>query len=270
MSYPVFLGAIVVTTANRVIRFRENAGSVGNATLATGTYYLRGDGSADDFCLALKNAFDSYGAGGNEYSVTLTPSIDPTDPGMTVTVTRTAGTDTFQIVGTTSASTTFDMALIGFSTQTANDANPKTSVFSCHSAWVGNDILREREPFGERIADVSRRVSGGVVGVSRSAHMVSWALGLAFVEERRMLLRANASDEGATLEAFVRRFGAGAAFEAHEVPISSGTTLGNMSSSTRFGVLHWSGESVTGFRPRRIGPGVPLYDLDMVAHEQVV
>lgn len=267
MSYPVFLGAIVVTTANRVIRFREGAGSVGNATLATGTYYLRGDGTASDLCLAIKTALDNFGAGGNTYSVTLTTSINPALPGATITITRTAGTSTFGVV--VDGSTTFDMALIGLTASTANDANPKTSTVSCAAAWAANDILREREPFGERIADVSRRVSGGVVGVSRSAHMVSWALGFAFVEERRMLLRANASDVDATLEAFVRRFGAGAAFEAHEVPIASGATLAAMSSSTRFGVLHWSADSVSEFRPRRIGPGVPLYDLDMVAHEQV-
>jgi hypothetical protein len=269
VSYPVFLGAVVITAANNKIRFKEGAGAVTNAVIGTGTYYLRpGVLSASDLGLAIQSALGSAGPSANNYSVSVTPSIDPANPGMTLTVTRTSGSDDFSIV--VDGNETFDMDLIGITTTTAHDASPKTSTLSCAAAWVGNDILREREPFGERIADVSRRVNGGVVGVSRSAHMVSWALGLAFVEERRMLLRANASDEGATLEAFVRRFGAGAAFEAHEVPISSGTTLGNMSLSTRFGVLHWSADSVTGFRPRRIGPGVPLYDLDMVAHEQVV
>lgn len=264
MSYPVLLGAIVLTSANNRLRFKEGAGAVGNVNLAVGTYYLRDDSLATEIASKLS----AFGVGGNSYTVAVAFDIDPANRTATVTITRSAGTTTFQLVK--DGSQTFDYDLIGFSASTANDSAAKTSDKSAAGAWVGNDILREREPFGERIADVSRRVNGGVVGVSRSAHMVSWALGLAFVEERRMLLRANASDEGATLEAFVRRFGAGAAFEAHEVPILSGTTLGAMSSSTRFGVLHWSADSVTGFRPRRIGPGVPLYDLDMVAHEQVV
>ena len=42
MTYPVFLGAIVVTAANRRLRFKEAAGAVGNVDLALGTYYLRG------------------------------------------------------------------------------------------------------------------------------------------------------------------------------------------------------------------------------------
>jgi hypothetical protein len=36
-----------------------------------------------------------------------------------------------------------------------------------------------------------------------------------------------------------------------------------------FATLHWSEDTLSSFAPRRIGPGVPLYDLDTVAHEQV-
>ena len=42
MTYPVFLGAVVITAANKRIRFKEAAGAVGNVDLALGTYYLRG------------------------------------------------------------------------------------------------------------------------------------------------------------------------------------------------------------------------------------
>lgn len=264
MSYPVLLGAIVVTTANRRLRFREGAGAVGNVDLAVGTYYLRGDSLLTEIASKLS----AFGVGGNSYTVAASFNIDPANRTATVTITRSAGTDTFQLVK--DGSQTFDYDLIGFSASTANDSSAKSSDQSAAGAWVGNDILREREPFGERIVSVPRKANGGTVGVSRSAHMTSWALGFAFIDEDRMLLKVNGADPNATLEAFMRRFGAGAAFQGHEVAISSGTVLdGPTDNSTMFATLHWSEDTLSSFRPRRIGPGVPLYDLDTVAHEQV-
>jgi len=49
VSYPVLSGAVVITAANRRLRFREAAGAVGNVDLATGTYYLRGRYSTNLF-----------------------------------------------------------------------------------------------------------------------------------------------------------------------------------------------------------------------------
>lgn len=263
MSYPVLCGAIVITSANRRLRFKEGAGAVGNVDLAVGTYYLRGDSLATEIASKLS----AFGAGGNTYTVSVTLDIDPANVAAALTITRASGTDTFQLVK--DGSQTFDYDLIGFSTSTANDSTAKTSDKSAAGAWVGNDILREREPFGERIVSVPRKTNGGVVGVSRSAHMTSWALGFAFIHEDRMLLKINTGDPNATLEAFMRRFGAGASFEGHELAISAGTVLVSATSSTRFAVMHWSEDTLSAFRPRRIGPGVPLYDLDTVAHEQV-
>lgn len=267
MTYPVLLGAIVITTANRRLRFREGAGAVGNVDIATGTYYLRGDGSADDLCLAIKTGLDAFGVGGNAYTVTVARSIDPAVAHTLLTTTRTAGTDTFGFV--IDGSETFDMALIGFTASTANDATAKTSTQACAAGWVSNDILAELEPFAEREAEVDRAASGSVTGVSFSSHMTSWSLGFAFVHETRALKRRALAVDGDTLEGFVERFGAGAQFEAHEVAISSGTTLAGATSSTLVAVLHWSAESVQSYRPQRLGPGVPLYDWGAVAHERV-
>ena len=223
-------------------------------------------GPSDELALAIKTGLDAFGGGGNAYDVSLSADIDPDKQASVLTITRTAGTDTFGLVK--DGSQTFDYDLLGFSASTENDSAPKSGARSAAAVWVGNDVLREREPSGERIAEIARRANGGVVGVSRSSHMVSWSLGFAFVHEARMLLRAS-TDPAGSLESFVRRFGAGAAFQAREVDVSSGSTLAPIIEHP-FATLHWSGESVTGFRPRRIGPGVPLYDLDMVAHEQVV
>lgn len=267
MSYPVLLGAVVVTTANQGIRFKEGA-TTATAAITAGTYYLRGDDSADDLCLAIKTALEAATASTNTYTVSVARSIDTATAHTLLTVSRATGSDNFQILWA-DALTTLDIALVGVTASTADNASDKTSTQACAAGWVSNDILRELEPFGERLGNVTRQDNGIVVGVSMSSHMTSWALGFAFVSESRMLLRRALAVDADTLEGFVSRFGPGAAFEVHEVPISSGTTLAGATSSTLIAKAHWAQVSIESFRPRRIGAGVPLYDIDLVAHERV-
>lgn len=268
MSYPVLLGAIVITSANRQIRIKEGA-NTNNAQLALGTYYLRGDGAAGDFLPVLVTALQAANVGSaNTYTATVSRNIDSSSPHTTITITRATGTDNFQILWANSQ-TTFDGLLLGFSASTADDALAKTSTQACAAGWASNDILRELEPFNERAVSVPRKVNGAVVGVTRSSQMTSWALGFAFVHEDRMLKRRALAVTADTLEGFMDRFGPGAAFEMHETPLSAGTTLSALSASTRVAVMHWSEDTLSSFRPQRIGPGVPLYDLDTIAHEQV-
>lgn len=267
MSYPVLAGAIVLTSANNAIRVKEGA-TTATTTIAAGTYYLRGDGAAGDLLPALVTALQSATASANTYTATVSRNIDAASAHTVVTITRASGADNFQILWA-DALTTFDETLLGFTANTADNSSPKVSTQACAASWVSTDILRDLEPFGERIISVPRKASGGVVGVSRSAHMTSWAMGFAFVAEARMLKRRALAVDADTLEGFMERFGAGAAFEAHETALSSGTTLAALSSSTLVAVMHWSEDTLSSFRPRRIGPGVPLYDLDTTAHEQV-
>lgn len=267
MSYPVLLGAIVITSANRAIRFKEGA-NINNAQLELGTWYLRGDGTSTDFLTKLVTALQNANPSANAYTATVSRNIDSSAAHTTITITRSSGSDNFQILWANSQ-TTFDGLLLGFSASTADDALAKTSTQACAAGWVSNDILRELEPFSERAVSVPRKVNGAVVGVTRSSQMTSWALGFAFVHEDRMLKRRALAVTADTLEGFIERFGAGAAFELHESPISAGVTLSALSASTRVGVMHWSEDTLSSFRPQRIGPGVPLYDLDTVAHEEV-
>jgi hypothetical protein len=267
MSYPVLLGAIVITSANRQIRIKEGA-NTNNAQLELGTWYLRGDGTATDFLTKLVTALQNANASINTYTATVSRNIDSNAAHTTITITRATGADNFQILWADVA-TTFDETMLGFAANTADDALAKTSTQACAAGWVSNDILRELEPFGERVVSVPRKVNGAVVGVTRSAHMTSWSVGFAFVHEDRMLKRRALAVAGDTLEGFIERFGAGAAFELHESPISAGVTLSALSASTRVGVMHWSEDTLGSFRPQRIGPGVPLYDLETIAHEQV-
>lgn len=55
---PKLLAPIVITVdTNDDIRYE--AQSAGTATIAAGTYYISGDGAADDLCLAIKTALDT-------------------------------------------------------------------------------------------------------------------------------------------------------------------------------------------------------------------
>lgn len=267
MSYPVMLGAVVLTSSNNVLRFTE-AASTNNATIAAGTYYLRGDGATGDLCLAIKTALEAAGASANTYTVTVAWSIDPAIAGARITITRATGADNFGVLWA-DAATTFDESLLGFSANDAVNATAKTSTKSCAATWVCNDVAREIEPFSERVVAVPRAVSGRVQGVTRSARMQSWRLGLAFVDERRTFVEHALAGPQDTLEGFMERFGAGASLELHEAQVSSGTTLAALSSSTLVDVCHFSEETLTTFEPARLGPGVPLYSLDLRLHAKV-
>lgn len=270
MSYPVLCGAVVLTSTNNVIRFSEGAFPIGDATITPGTYYLRGDGTASDLCLAVKNAFEALNAGSaNVYSVTVARSIDPAVAHTLVTITRTSGTDAFGAIWT-SGNTTFDQELLGFTVSDTISANPKTSTQAAAACWGSNDVAREIEPVSERIVAVPRAASGRVQGVTRSARMQSWRLGLSFVDERRMLVENALSGTQDTLEGFMERFGAGASMELHEQPtLLSATTLAGLTGSTLVDVVHFSEDSLSRFEPTRIGPGVPLYSIDLRLHAKV-
>lgn len=273
MTYPVFLGAVVVTAANRRIRFKEAALTVVNVDLPINTtltpaYYLRGDGTASDLCAVLATALSAAYGAGNTYTVTVAQSIDTTTAHTLLTVTRATGTDTFQIV--VDGSTTFDMALIGIVATTANDALAKTSTRSCAAAWVSNDAYANLEPFSERVASVTRAASGRVSGVSRSDRMQSWRVGLGFVHLSRTFVVDALAFAADTLEGFIERFGAGASFEMHDCLLSSGTAMAARTSSTLVDVVHFSEDALTTYEPQAIGAGVPLYALDMTLHAEVL
>jgi hypothetical protein len=272
MSYPVMLGAIVVTLANRRLRFREAALATVNVDLPINTtltpaYYLRGDGTASDFCAVLATALSAAYGAGNTYTVTVAQNLNTSTSHTLLTITRT-GTDTFGVV--VDGSTTFDMALIGIVASTANDATPKVSTRSCAAAWASNDAYAILEPFSERVASVTRAASGRVSGVSRSDRMQSWRVSLGFVHLSRTFVVDALLTAADTLEGFIERFGAGASVEMHDVLLSSGTTIAPRTFSTLVDVVHFSEDALTTYEPQAIGAGVPLYSLDLTMHAEVV
>lgn len=267
MTYPVMLGAIVLTSANNAIRVKEGA-TTATTTIAAGTYYLRGDGAAGDFFPAFVTALQAATASVNTYTAVPSRSIAPGTAHTLVTITRASGADNFQILWA-DALTTFDETLLGFTANTADNASDKVSTQACGAAWVSNDGMGELEPYSERVASVSRSASGRVSGVSRSARMQSWRTRMLFVDERRLFVEQALAGAQDTLEGFMEDFGAGAAMEFHDADVSSGTTLAALSSSTLVDVMHFSEDALTRFEPQRVGPGVPLYHLPMTFHAQV-
>lgn len=233
--------------------------------------YVSTSGSAsgprDELAYQIKTKLDAFGAGGNTYDVTMSRNIDPASPHSRMTITRSAGTSTFGLV--VDGNQTFDMNLIGFPASTLNDANAKTSPFACAANWVSNDIPREIESFSERVVAVPRAVSGRVQGVTRSSRMQSWRVGLAFVDRRRMLIEEALDGAQDTLEGFLERFGATASIEMWLASISSGTTLQGLQSSNLIDVVQASEETLSRFEPQRLGPGVPLYSIDLRLHAKV-
>lgn len=229
-------------------------------------------GPADDFCLALKTAIETATASSNVYDVSVEHSISTSTMHTRLSVTRTSGADNFSLNFADSL-TTFDEKLIGFYGETStvfpSPGTVKASTQACAAAWVGNDVPREMEPVSERVVAVPRAASGRVQGVSRSARMQSWRMGLAFIDERRMLVDRGLTGPWDTLEGFIERFGAGAAFELHLADIASGTTLTPISITTRVGVMHFSEDTLSDFTPARLGPGVPLYSIDLRLHSRV-
>ena len=261
MSYPSWLGTIVLTTSNNRLRFKEAAGAVGNVDLTAGSYTLR------TLVTELGTKFSAFAGGGNTYTVAMSQNIDPTAAHTTITITRATGTDTFQLV--IDGSETFDMDLIGFTASTANDATAKTSTQACASAWVSNDIYRRFKPFSERQATVQRKMTGQVSGVTRSDRMQSWRADLGFVNEARCFVTSALAGTQDTAEGFIERFGAGASVEFHALDVSTGSTLEAAGSGTLEATAHFSEDTLTTFDPTQVGDGVPLYDFGIVIHEVV-
>lgn len=264
----VIYPATVSTLAGSVFAWGvqvEDGASAGSDYVATTGAATTGP--ADDLALALVTALNATSIT-NIYGITVARSIDPSAPHTRLTISRLIGAAVFSL-NWTDALTTLDRRLFGFLGDDGNGDAAKISTVACAANWVGNDVAREIEPYSDRIVSVPRAASGRVQGVSRSSRMQSWRLGLSFVDERRMLIDRALSAPSDTLEGFIERFGAGASFELHEVQDVAGTTLGPIGLDTRVGVMHFSEDTLTGFRPQRIGPGVPLYSADLTMHAKV-
>ena len=274
-GFPIFAGYVVIDSTNKALRMKENTtlGGTGLATvnLVEGNYVVRGDGADDDLIEGLMTAMGTHGnvTTPNKYSAVLQVDPDHDNDSGLVQISRATGGSSWQILWTDPL-TTFPGELLGFVVDDAFDATAKSSTLSPAGIWVSNDIYRKRDPVPvERKAAVVRACSGRTQGMSRSAQMRSWSIGLSFIAEERMLAPlVNTGDPDSALESFLERFGANAAVEFHDVDLSGGALLSPMSTATRTFTGHFTQQTLETFAPERM-PSAPLYSVDLVFHERV-
>ncbi len=261
-KYLVLLKAIVVGASNKTIRVIENAVTV-DVTLTEGTYFLRGDATSDDLGEVYRAAVQSH-TGANTYTHALALSTDPAAIAGTSTLTRATGANNFQL-SWSHASTTFDPALLGFSEDdTANDGTAKVGSLSPSALWVAPETHEFFEPQYGYDASVNRSRSGRVRTLRRGGPYNERGLSFILVDDRRVWDWGNVTDPAACFNRFMASTVGGAHFEVHSVAVSSGTTLGALSTSTRIGTAwHWHGDSVDGFEPERHDIALSLYNWDM-------
>ena len=259
MTYPAFLGAVVLTSANNRIRIRESATTY-NADITPGTYFLRDDGTASSLCTAIATALTNASAGGNSYTCVHQLNQSPASLTNQITVSLSVMVDSFSLVR--DGTQTFDYDLIGISATTSHDTGAKGSDRPCAAAWVSNDGYGEFIRRSRKVASQSMASSGRAAQVERSDRMYAYMMALKFVDERRLFRDLALSGYTAnSLEAFLDRFGAGAYFELHDLEISSGTTLTDCSSSTLLATCQWDESTITDFEPDLVGAEIDLYDL---------
>ncbi len=264
MSYPVMLSVVVLDSTNNTINFREGANTA-LATLAEGTYFARGDGSADDLLLVLKTGLETnVGArtSTNTYTPAIAWSVDADAPCAVVTVPRTTGADSFQFIASGS---TFDFGLLGFDLTANPDtltAGPKTSTLSPSCAWVSSDLYEEFEPEDE---DDDAYVEVGRSGIPNAGTLSETfgirRLALQMVGEKRTHSVRIAADVHRAFDRFRQLLVRGRRFELHFGSISAGSTLATLSTATTRQGTAWAlaEESAKAFRPERMSMATRLY-----------
>lgn len=224
-QFPIILAGITIDADNDTIQLDEN-GVVAAAVMAHGTYWLRGDGGADDFGPIVAAALDAAFGGGNTYTVSIASwSIDPTDPSAVVTVTRATGSTTFR-VRWNHADTTFDPALLGFAVEKgAADASPESSTLSPAALWVSNERLIDAIPRMSANVAEAEGADGAVDLVELSATVYRWRFILELVDGRRMWAHENQADPDASLERLWALIRDGRQVEIHTTTIATYPTL---------------------------------------------
>jgi hypothetical protein len=239
-AYASLLGVVVIDASNKAIRMTEN-GVTQIVFLTEGVYFLRGDGTADDLCAAIKAALDSHTGGTNVYAVAVVFSTSPTGVSATVTISIASGGPNAFAILWSHANTSFDEALIGFTNvDTANSTAAKSGTLSPSCIWVSNTIYRRFEPDGTYVREVTRARSGKTRAIARTSERRDRLWIQEVVAAARMKEEANTADPTAAFNRFVARHADGKRFEWHDGALAAGTTLAALSAATRAGTFVFS------------------------------
>lgn len=233
MTIPVLLLPLVVTTANRRIRFKESTDAAVNVDIDEGTWFLRGDGAGDDLLAHISGKLGAAYAGGNTYALAIARSTDHESPHGQVSIPVTGSRDFSLLFG--DAATTFDASWLGFpQSNTAHKATTKTSSLSPSSQWASTSPYSEWMPIDDAEGYVVRArssvVRDGLVG---GPHEVR-RLGFSLIHGERWHREWIAADPDRAFVTFAWRWAAGRPAELHFAP-ATGSVIGALSSSTEKG-----------------------------------
>lgn len=233
--YPVLLAAVeIVEGVNDTIRYSD--GGEYEATVAPGTYFLRGDGEEDDLLAAIVDALnesDTSSGFGGDCVGTLASSIDASAQAATVTLSA-LGPSGYALLGTG----TFDLSLLGLEAtpDLAGEEGPDwSSARSPSCVWVSNEPYTSMEPDPSIEGEQHRTPAGQVYTFLSSSQRNDRDLVMELLAAERALRERNTSDPAASLEAWWELARDGRPLEYHLQSIGSGTTLSALSSSSLIG-----------------------------------
>jgi hypothetical protein len=273
-TFPILLGAIVIDDERDGVYLDENGVGI-SCTLVHGTYYLTGDGTASDFCLALKTALEAGGA--NTYTVTIesggapTWSRSPAAVAGTVTVSRSAGALTFR-VRWNHVNTTFGSTLLGFVTEKgAADSNAESSTQSPLAVWVGDNYHEDVRDLPDWVVSEQELENGDVDIVRHSEVRHDCVLDLPMCADANLFI-ADESVTNRSLEAFINENGDDKPMQLHTQNLQSGssTLIDDLSSATLFGTYRLGREAHQALRSSsRSGLGLRYSDLSLTLRSYV-
>ena len=227
-KFVALLGSVEVTSANNTVIINEGASDL-TATIASGTYYLKGDGSADDLAQAIEDALNAAGA--FTYVVALEYTTDPTLSGKTASnvVISTSPANTFALKW---GAGLFDGELLGYAGTNLSGATSYTAPSSAQLSWVSTEPVHSREPDPE--SDVAQHVTpdGQTYTFRSGGPRTRRTITFSVVDERRVLKERNTADEAETYEKWWERYQLGYPLQVHLVAESSAGYLSGPSSST--------------------------------------
>lgn len=272
----------IVEGENDVIALDED-GVVEPATVAPGTYWMRGDGSADCILTAAETALSAAFVGDNEYTLDVitaggVPSWnrDPASSSAIVRLQRSAGALDFR-VRWLHASTTFPVSMLGFAVEkAAADADDELSTLSPAACWIHNDRHIDLLPDMAATRAEVEMGNGGLEAVTRGDPSHTRRLLLELVEGRRMWPHRITADPARSYGRFWQDIIDGRRVELHETDLQAGssTLLAALSTNTRVtseDVTHWliAGESAERVGAQRVRSGMDHWDLEVLFHGYV-
>ena len=260
MAHPLFLRSIDIDSTNNVLMFSEN-GVTRTATLTVGTYYLRGDGGADDLLLEIKTKMEAAGASANTYNIGVEVDTDKANTSATVYFSIASGTDAFALLFA-HASNTFEAGLLGFSSSsTASNTSIKSGTLSPTALWCGAEYVTSYEPIVEHEAyatvALSGRVKGAVLGSARDLLDVSFEL----QPGERVHTVYNSGDPTACFSRFFTSWASGASVEFYDYAPDTGTLITAIDTADKVGgrSYYLDADSAKRFAPQRLSLATQLY-----------